>query len=416
MKSIKYTYIICGAASLFALSYLHSKEADWTGFRGLERKGLSPDTGLLKKWPAAGPKQLWVYKNAGIGYSGPAIVEGKLYTLGERDGKVYLICLDANTGNEVYAKEFGDAYDNNWGGGPRSTPTVDGDLIYALGSQGEIVCAKTADGAIAWRKKLTDFGGKVPNWGYCESPLIEGDAVITTPGGAQGAMLALNKKTGATIWQSADVKDGAHYSTTIAVNHNGARQLIHLFEKSLVGVDAKDGKLLWRTEFPGKVAVIPTPIFRDGYVFVTAGYNAGCKMVKIGEGNKVEEVYTNDKLSNHHGGVILVGDHLYGHSDKAGWTCQDFKSGEQKWADRKALKKGAIGYADGMIYCLDEEKGTVALAAASPEGWQEGGRFTLEPQTELRKPAGRIWTHPVILNGKLYLRDQDLVYCYDVKG
>jgi outer membrane protein assembly factor BamB len=195
---------------------------------------------------------------------------------------------------------------------------------------------------------------------------------------------------------------------------NGGRQYIQRTEKSVVGIAAKDGKLLWKTSFPlGNTAVIPTPIIRDNFVYVTAGYRAGCKLVKISPANEVMTVYENIVMKNHHGGVILVGDHVYGHSDQ-GWTCQSFKTGEAAWTYNK-FGKGAIAYADGMFYCLEERSGTVALIDASPEGWKEHGRFKLDPQTTIRSPSGSIWTHPVISNGKLYLRDQDLIYCYDVK-
>ncbi len=184
----------------------------------------------------------------------------------------------------------------------------------------------------------------------------------------------------------------------------------------VVGLDAESGAVLWVTDFPGKTAVIPTPIFKDGHVYVAAGYGVGCKMVKVGEGNAVSEVYRNDVMVNHHGGVVLVGDHLYGYSDKGGWTCQDFKTGQQVWAERKALGKGAITYADGKLYLIAEGDGQVVMIDASPKGWTEHGRFTLTPQTKNRNPKGKIWTHPVIANGKMYLRDQELIFCFDVKG
>jgi outer membrane protein assembly factor BamB len=173
---------------------------------------------------------------------------------------------------------------------------------------------------------------------------------------------------------------------------------------------------MWQATFPGRVAVVPTPIYNDQHVYVTAGYGAGCKLVRIESGDKVTEVYQNSVMKNHHGGVILVDDHVYGYSDGSGWICQDFMSGEEVWSERRALGKGAIAYADGRFYCQDEETGTVVLIEASPNGWKEHGRFTLAPQTKIRTPQGRIWTHPVISGGRLYLRDQDLIHCYDVKG
>jgi outer membrane protein assembly factor BamB len=190
---------------------------------------------------------------------------------------------------------------------------------------------------------------------------------------------------------------------------------VQLTQQSVVGVAADDGRLLWKTSFPGRTAVIPTPIYRDGKVYVTAGYNAGCKLVKLGE-NSAEVVYENKDMKNQHGGVLLLGDYLYGYSDNVGWLCQKFDTGEKVWAERSALGKGAVVCADGMLYCVTEDRGEVALLEASPDGYKEKGRFTLEPQSEFRSSRGKIWTHPTIAGGKLYLRDQECVYCYDIKA
>jgi outer membrane protein assembly factor BamB len=216
-------------------------------------------------------------------------------------------------------------------------------------------------------------------------------------------------------WQSKDIKDKAQYASIIPATINGEKQYVQLTMESVFAVSPKDGALLWRVDFPGKTAVIPTPIVKDNLVFVTAGYGVGCKLIEIKPGNQAAEVYANKVLKNHHGGVVLVGDHLYGHSDGVGWVCMEFKTGNQVWAERSKLGKGAVSCADGMLYCLDEGSGAVALVEASPKGWSEQSRFKLDPQTTIRSPQGHIWTHPVIANGKLYLRDQDLIYCYDVK-
>jgi len=240
--------------------------------------------------------------------------------------------------------------------------------------------------------------------------------MVCTPGGAKGALAAFEKKAGKLLWQSAEFTDPAHYSSIVAADINGARQYVQITEHSVVGIAAKDGKLLWKSAFPGRTAVIPTPIVKENHIYVTASYGAGSKLVKIGPGNEASDVYENKVMKNHHGGVILVGDHLYGYSDGTGWICQNFKTGEEVWSERNALGKGAIAYADGRLYCLDEGSGTVVLVEASPTGWKEHGRFKLDPQTKIRTQQGRIWTHPVISNGRLYLRDQDLIYCYDVKA
>ena len=262
---------------------------------------------------------------------------------------------------------------------------------------------------------MQELGGTVPGWGYTESPLVEGNSLYCTPGGEKGTLASLDKMTGKVNWQSKDFTVKAHYSSIIAADHNGTRQLIQLTERNLVGVDSKNGNVLWKADWNGRTAVIPTPIFHNGYVYATSGYGTGCKLVKIGPGNKVEEIYDNKVMKNHHGGVALVDGHVYGYSDGVGWTCQNFLSGEEVWASEK-LGKGAMSVADGMLYCLEEDTGTVVLAEASPKGWNEQGRFKLAPQTQQRSNRGKIWTHPVIADGKLYLRDQELLFCFDVSG
>ena len=413
------TSCLIAACSLLALSLTPHEVAanDWPQWRGPDRTDISQETGVLKQWPEGGPKQLWINKDAGLGYSGFSIADGKLFTMGARDEKEFLIALDADSGKQLWSAEIGALLTNNWGDGPRGTPTVDGGRVYALGGQGTLVCCDASGGKLLWKKSMKDLGGKVPNWGYTESPLVDGRLVVCIPGGAQGAIAALDKMTGEVAWQTKDFTDGAQYSSLIAANHNGARQYIGLTATNIVGVAAADGKLLWHSDWPGKTAVIPTPIFRDGCVYITSGYKAGCKLVKVAANNEVSDVYASPLMENHHGGVVLVGDFIYGYSNSAGWICQNFKTGEQAWANKKVLGKGACACCvEGMLYCLEEKSGAVVLIEASPTGWKEHGRFTLDPQTTQRKKDGRIWTHPVVANGKLYLRDQELIFCFDVKA
>ena len=404
--------------ALLSLAFISSSAfaaANWPQFRGPDRTDVSKETGLLKTWPADGPKLVWMNKDVGLGYAGYAIVGDTLYTMGAR-GNEQLIAVNIKDGSEKWKADLGPMYGNKWGDGPRATPTVDGDHVYALGGQGNLICVEAKTGKLAWETSMKTLGGSTPGWGYCESVLVDGDHVICTPGGKEGAIAALDKKTGKVVWQSKEFTDGAQYASIIAADHNGTRQYIQLTMKSIVGIDAKTGKQLWKAPFPGATAVIPTPIFSDGHVYVTAGYGVGCKMIKIGEGNAVAEVYANKTMVNHHGGVILVGEHLYGYSDGKGWVCQNFKTGEMVWNEKSKMNKGAIAFADGMLYLLEEGTGNVALIEASPQGYKEVSRFTLSPQTKQRSPSGRIWTHPVITDGKLYLRDQELLFCFDVSA
>ncbi len=389
--------------------------ADWPQWRGADRTDISKETGLLKSWPEGGPKLVWINKDVGLGYSGYAIAGGRLFTIGLRGDTELLIAVDVKTGKELWTTPVGPILKNGWGDGPRATPTVDGDMVFAMGGNGGVLAVKAADGKEVWKAMMRDFGGRTPTWGYCESVLVDEGRVICTPGGGQGTLLALDKATGKKIWQSEGWGDGAQYSSPIVATHNGKRQYIQLTMQNVAGVEAKTGKVLWKSAWGGKTAVIPTPIYKDGHVYIASGYGVGCKLVKLGADGSAENVWENTNMVNHHGGVILVGDKLYGYSEKGGWTCQDFKTGEVAWTSNN-LKKGAIHCADGMFYCLEEGSGTVALVEVSDKGWSEKGRFKLTPQTEQRNPKGKVWTHPVVSDGKLYLRDQELLFCFDVKG
>jgi outer membrane protein assembly factor BamB len=297
--------------------------------------------------------------------------------------------------------------------GPRCTPAVDTGMVYALGQHGDVLCAEAATGKEVWRKNLRkDFSGRVGGWGYSESPLVDGDKLLCTPGGTNGAVVALNKKTGELIWRSADFKDSAEYSSIIVEEIGGVRQYIQFTGASVAGLAADSGKLLWRAERRGRTATIPTPIYKDNHVYVASGYGVGCNLFKITPGSKfkAEEVYKNNVMVNHHGGVILHEDHLYGYSDGKGWVCQNFKTGDMVWSDKK-LGKGSISYADGHLVLRDEGgSGTIVLIEASPDAYKEKGRFDQPDRSDKRS-----WPHPVIAGGKLYVRDQDLLLCYDVK-
>jgi outer membrane protein assembly factor BamB len=401
---------------LLALGQTFLSAADWPQWRGANRDDQSPDKSILNPWPAKGPEKQWVFKEAGLGYAGFSVVGDQLFTMGAKDGGEHVISLDAQTGAQKWSVPLDNrVYPNNWGDGPRSTPTVDGDLLYTLSANGVLGCLAAKDGKILWKTDLVkDLGGKLQDWGYTESVLIDGDKVICTPGGDQGTMAALDKKTGKVLWRSTGLKEAAQYSSPILITHEGKKQLVQLLTKKVIGVDPENGDVLWTANFPGRVAVIPTPIYSKGYLYVTAGYGIGCRLLKLG-GKEPEVVYENNNMVNHHGGVILVDGKLYGHSDKGGWTCQDFLTGETVWKD-ESLGKGGVGFAAGHLVCVDEKSGEVALVEASPSGWKEKSRFTLDPQTTQRKPQGKIWVHPVIVNGRLYLRDQELIHCYDVKG
>jgi len=396
------------------------RSEDWPSWRGPNRDDISSETGLLKTWPEGGPEKLWTSKDAGLGYSGFSIVNGVLFTMGAdgtaEESNEFVIAMNAESGEKIWQTNVGQYLDNGWGGGPRSTPTISGDLLVAISGKGNVVCLSVKDGTEKWRASLTGLGGTIPSWGYCESALIDGDKVLVTPGGTNGTIACFNLQTGEKIWQSSEMKQPANYSSIIAVDHFGKRQYIQLTGQKVFGLDP-DGKLLWQHDFPGSTAVVPTPIYREGQVYVTAGYGAGCLLLNITANNKVEKIYDNKVMKNHHGGVLLLGDSVYGHSNDNGIICQKFDTGELVWSDNKKNgSKGAVAYADGMLYCLSEDNGECFLVEASAAEYKEVSRFKMDPQTTQRNPNGRVWTHPVISNGRLYLRDQDVICCYRIKG
>lgn len=388
---------------------------DWTQWRGKDRADISSEKGLLQEWPEGGPTRLWTSNEGGLGYAGFAIVGDRLYTMGLADNEEFALCLDANTGKQIWRTKIGDRFENGWGDGPRSTPTVDGQFIYVMPAQGALSCL-SLDGQVKWSRKMDEFGGKIPFWGYSESPLVEGDLVCCTPGGEQGAIVGLNKLTGELVWQTKELTPQAHYSSLITVELNGQRQLVQQLVDSIVGIEPQTGAVLWKQDWNGATAVIPTPVSLGGNrVYITTGYNVGCTALEIEAGNKVKELWKNRVMKNHHGGVLLLNGYLYGYSDGPGFTCQDPSSGESLWTEKK-IKKGSVSFADGRFYYIQEGDGKVLLFEANEKEWTSKGSFVFEPQSEQRNPRGAIWVHPVIANGKLYLRDQEVINCYDIKA
>jgi outer membrane protein assembly factor BamB len=394
--------------------------ADWPQWRGPNRDGISPATGLLQDWPAEGPKLLWTYDNAGLGYSAPAVVAGKVFILGARDSAEYVQSLDARTGTPLGEAVIGHLYENNWGNGPRGTPAIDGTRLYAIGGLGDLACVDLATGAVLWRKNIYhDLDGQLPQWGCGESPLIDGDKLLCTPGGADGAVVALNKLTGDLLWRSKGFTDTPAYSSLVVSEAAGVRQYVQMTFQSVAGIAADDGRLLWRLPRDGRNAPIPTPIVRDNFVYASSGYTVGCNLLQIaatGGSFECRELYANKIMTNQHGGVVRVGEHLFGYSDNKGWMCQDFATGKDVWSEKRKLGKGSLSCADGRLYCYTENEGTLCLAEASPLGWKEHGRLTIPRQSASPRKEGKIWTHPVIADGKLFLRDHELLFCYDIKG
>lgn len=391
---------------------------DWPQWRGPHRDGKSAETGLVKQWPAGGPPMVWKITGSGAGYATVSVANGVIYTAGDIGEENFVLAFREKDGQPLWKAKLGRAGAPGWGGfaGVRCTPTVDGDLVFAIGQYGEIAAFEAGTGRELWRRDfLQDYGAKLPEWGFSESPLVDGDKLVFTPGGEKGAIVAVNKRTGDLLWQTGEFTDEAQYSSLMPATIEGVPQYVQLTMASVVGV-SPEGKVLWRAARKGAVAVIPTPVVTDNLVYVTSGYNIGCNLFKVARASDsftVTEVYKNRVVMNHHGGVILVGDYLYGHDDRRGWTCQNFKTGEAVWQTEDGLGKGSCVYADGHLVLREEKKigSRVALIEASPAGYKEKGVFEQPDQS-----GKEAWPHPVIANGRLYLRDQDVLLCYDLKA
>jgi len=435
---MKRSFVTSVLAALGLLVFAVSSEAaDWPQWQGPDRNAISKETGLLQEWPKAGPALAWKAEKLGGGDSAPSIAAGRIFGMSNRGEDEVVWTLSEKDGSEVWVTRLGPAYKQGMRQsqeGPGCTPTVDGKRLYVLGLSGILACLNVDDGKVVWQRSLTnDFGGCIPGWSYRESPLIDGDKLICTPGGEEVTMVSLNKSTGETIWKN-DLPDppggrrgrfdnsGAAYASAIAIDFEGRRQYLQFIASGLVGVSAEGGKLLWHYDRPANSFKIncTTPLYHDGFAFAASAYGVGGGLVKLSKdtdgGIKAEEVWFSKNMENHHGGVVLINGCLYGANGGNGGgylVCLDFKTGEVLWnekdSDKRRVKKGSLAVADNRIYYRTEE-GELILIEPSREEYVEHGRFQQPDRT--RQPA---WSHPVIANGKLYIRDQDTLFCYDVK-
>lgn len=402
-----------------------AKPGDWPQWRGPNRDNISHDTGLLTEWPEGGPDVAWQVESIGNGYSSLAVVDGRVFTQGNVDGEGRILCLNESDGSmiwSVHSPAETRLYKHGKGNGGRGTPTVDGGLVYVEGGGGDLTCLNAEDGKVVWTKHLKDdFGGGVPGWGFSESPLIDGNRVIVTPGGSDGAVVALNKLTGDIVWRSEDVKDKAHYCSAIVVESHGVRQIVTFTGGSgnrrspgapprVIGLDAETGDLLWSyEESANRTANVSSPLFHNNAVFSASAYGTGgglARLSKSASGFTAEPDYFEKKIQNHHGGMVLVDGHIYGTGSNT-LICMNFETGEIVWQDRSA-GKGAVTYADGHIY-LYGEKNRVALVEANPKEYVEKGLF------EVEKGDFPTWAHPVVANGRLYLRDMEKLTTYGIR-
>lgn len=422
------------------------KAADWPQWQGPDRNAVSAETGLLQEWPAGGPPLAWRVDGVGSGMGGVAVADGRIYAAGDRDGSAWLFALNEADGAPVWEAQIGRGGEVGFifnPSGPRATATVDGDRLYILSQHGELVCF-TNGGEEVWRTDFVqDHGGIVPTWGYSESVLIDGDRLICSPGAPDATILALDKTTGETIWKCAvpehaegepaeeeapagpprgrgrrgprGPQSGASYSSAIAIEFEGERQYVQMTAHAVVGVAADDGELLWRYDHPVAHIACSTPIYRDGVFFASSAYEGGGGAAKLSRdasgAYSAEELFFTNSMRNHHGGLVVAEGALYGaHGGNEGGflACLEFATGDILWRERSA-PKGSLALADGRIYYRTEETGEVLLIEPNQDEYLERGRFQQPDRTE-----SQAWTHPVVANGKLYIRDQEDLYCYDV--
>ena len=393
---------------------------DWGQWRGPKRDGISQEKGLLKAWPKEGPKLVWQVKNIGSGYSTPVVVGNRLYVLSNEGlENEFVRAYSTTNGKLLWSTQLGAVGNPKQQPsypGARSTPTVDGKQLYALGSDGDLACVEVATGKVLWKKGLrSDFGGTAGVWAYSESPLVDGNKVIVTPGGESATIVALDKKTGATLWKSAiPGEKAASYASAIAVEIGGVRQYVQYLSKGVVGVEATTGKLLWRfdktldTRF-GMHAL--TPINATNLIYTGAASASGAAKISAAAGSfTADPAYIERKGPNGLGGAVRLGDYLYGTSGPV-LLCTEFATGKVRWEER-GIGAAAICSADGLLF-LHGENGEVALVEATPEGYKEKGRFV--PPAQPDRGQSKAWAHPIIANGKLYIRDMGCLWCYDIK-
>jgi len=400
--------VLCAPATIAA--------ADWPQWGGPTRDSISPEKGLLAEWPDGGPELLWQAKGLGPGYASVSISGDTIFTMGDRGDEEFIIALARDGGKERWRAKVG----GNWGdGGPRCTPAVSGGLVYALSPHGDLACFEAAGGKERWRKSLKeDFGGKMMSgWGYSESPLVDGDRLVCTPGGDAAGIVALEKETGKEVWRAETPGlGGAGYSSIVVSEACGVRQYVQLFGKGVAGIRASDGKLLWKyRKVANGTANISTPVVTGDLVFASTAYGAGSVLLKLekdGDGVTAKEVWFLDagKFQNHHGGVVLVDGHIYGgHGQNAGNPkCVELATGKIAWQERgPGGGSAAVACADGRVYFRYDD-GVVALLEATPAAYRLKGKFSTA------RGSGPAWPHPVIAGGKLYLRWADILLCYDI--
>jgi len=400
--------VVLAAAAVVCANLPAALGGDWPWWRGPNHDGKSPDTGLLRQWPSGGPELLWKVDGLGKGFSNVAVVGDTVYTTGDVNDKLAIFAFDSE-GTLKWKTEADDAWTKNHPGS-RATPTIDGDRLYLLSGHGQIGCYDAAGGQVKWTRSAGEFGGRPGGWGYAESVLILGDLAIFKPGGAQ-CIAALDKLTGKTVWTSSGFSAGPEYSSCLPIEYDGRTLLATGTRGGLVCVDAADGSLQWMNDWSANnTANCPTPAYGDGYVFWANGYGKGgiCMKLKTAGGKVDADVaWTTGDMVCHHGGYVIQDGYIYG-NHSGGYSCLELKTGAVLW-NEKAVGKGSLCWADGMLYLFGERGGAAALGTCSTDGLEIRGEVSVAGE-------GPSWAHPVVIGGRLYLRYDTNLYCFDVKG
>jgi len=419
-KAVNVVLVIGILYTLGMVCIVNAQSADWPQWQGPDRDAISEETGLLREWPEGGPKLLRSVTGIGQGFSSPSIAKGVLYVTGMEDNIEFISVFDLQ-GNLKWKKEYGKAYTKSTPDA-RTTPTVDGDSVYVISGTGEVVCFDASSGSIKWSvQALEKFGGKQGDWGTAESPLIVNDKVIYTPCGEKTTIVALDKNTGETVWASRSLSDQSAYVSPILVERGGRKLIVTVTGNYIIGVNPENGDIEWQikyTEIPppksGNEIKAVTPLYHNGRIFVTSGYNHTGVMLELSEdGANASVVWWNQDLDTHHGGVVLVDGYIYGsnwiNNEDGNWVCLDWNSGKTMY-EKKWHNKGSIISADGMLYCYEENDGNLALVKASPEDFAIANSFKIE------QGKGPHWAHPVISDGVLYIRHGDVLMAYDIES
>jgi outer membrane protein assembly factor BamB len=422
-------------ASLIAIGVLafspstYADPTDWPQWRGPQRDGQAAEQLLAQSWPESGPAVQWKSDQLGRGYSSMSIVDGRLFTMGADEENCFAICLDSQTGNVVWKSKISrpggrSDYNTGWGSGPRSTPTVSGDRVFVLSDVGVVAALNKDSGDVLWSADLVnDYGGKIPKWGYSESVLVDDERIIVTPGG-ENFMVGLDRQTGRLLWQSRDYESTSHYVSVMKGSLGGINYYVTASNKGVVAFDVSNGNMLFENVTTGNdVATIPTPILTGDMIYHTSDYGAGNVLLKLSAGNgtiNANQIYHLDgkTMMNHHGGVVLVDQVIYGFTKANGgtWMAQDLVSGDTLWEEKiRGNKSGSIAFADGRLYCYNDGDGTVLLVEPDRGAFKPTGKLTIPQETSIPRDRGAIWSHPVIANQTLFIRDQDLLFAFDIQ-